>query len=149
MKIVTIKGLWLLHWCTKFHIDIWSRLWVIGVWNIENRTRRRTHADTHTRIHIHASRRQLKMKFLDVLDYYEYSDTNISKFFFHQWGSKSGVFSKLRPTYWIHHYEFFKSDSRFVIGDHRNLYTPIFLKFFPSPAILNSPNLTQIRKQRT
>ena len=70
MKIVTIEGLWLLHWFTKFQIDISSRLWVIGVWNVENRTHTRT------------SGRQLKIKFLDVLDYPEYSDTNISNFFF-------------------------------------------------------------------
>ena len=75
MKIVTIKGLWF-HWWTKFHIDISSRLWVIGVWNIENRT--------HTRTHTHTCRRQLKITFLDVLDYSEYSDTNISNFFFHE-----------------------------------------------------------------
>ena len=74
MKIVPIKGLWLLHWCTKFIIDISSRLWVIGVWNIENRTH------MHTRVH--TSGRQLKITFLDVLDYSEYSDANISKFFF-------------------------------------------------------------------
>ena len=67
MKIVTIKELWLLHWCTKFHIDISSRLWVIGVWNIENRT------------HTHTSGRQLKMTFLDVCDYSECSETNILK----------------------------------------------------------------------
>ena len=58
MKIVTIKGLWLLHWCTKFHIDISSRLWVIGVWIIENRTH--THTCKHAHIHIQ------KMIFLDV-----------------------------------------------------------------------------------
>ena len=43
MKIVPIKGLSLRHWCTKFHIDISSRYWVIGVWNVENRI----HAHTH------------------------------------------------------------------------------------------------------
>ena len=69
MKIVTIKGLWLLHWCSKFHIDISSRLWVIGVSNIENRT------------HTHTSGRQLKIPFLDILNFSEYSDTNISIFF--------------------------------------------------------------------
>ena len=74
MKIVTIKGLGLLHWCTEFHIDFLSRLWVIEVWNVENRTL------THT----HTSGRQLKIKFLDVLDYFEHFDTNISKFFFHE-----------------------------------------------------------------
>ena len=66
MKIVTIKGLWLLHWYTKIHVDISSRLWVIGVWNVENRTH------THTR-------RTLTYKFLDVLEYSEYSHTSISK----------------------------------------------------------------------
>ena len=48
--------------------------WGLKRWNT------RTHAHTHA----HASRRQLKIKFLDVLDYSEYSDTNISKFFFHK-----------------------------------------------------------------
>ena len=76
MKIVTIQGWLLLHWCTKFHIDISSRLWIIEVWNVENRTRTRTH--THT------SGRQLKIIFFEVLDYSEFSDTNISNFFFHE-----------------------------------------------------------------
>ena len=90
MKIVTIKGLWLLHWRTKFHIDISSRLCVIGVSNVENRTH------THTRTHKHTSGYQQKITFLDVLDYCEYSDTNISKkqtftkTWLSQWGSKSG-----------------------------------------------------------
>ena len=39
-----------------------------------------THARTHT--HTHTSGRQLKIEFLDVSDYSEYSDTNISNFFF-------------------------------------------------------------------
>ena len=77
IKILTIKGFWLLHWCTKFHIGISSRLWVIGVWNVRNR------AHLHARTHTHTSGRQLKITFFDVLDYSEYSDTNISeKFFF-------------------------------------------------------------------
>ena len=42
-----------------------------------------THTHTHTRAHAHAhthaSGRQLKITFLDVLDYSEYSGTNISK----------------------------------------------------------------------
>ena len=44
----------------------------------------RTHAHTHTHTHTrtHTSGRQLKIKFLDVLDYSEYSDTNISIYFF-------------------------------------------------------------------
>ena len=71
MKIVTIKGLRLLHWCIKFYIDISSRLWVIEVWNVENRTHTRTHTHTHTSGH------QLKIKFLDVLDYSEYSVPNL------------------------------------------------------------------------
>ena len=68
----------------QFHIDISSRLWVIGVSNVENRTHThtRTHAHTGTRTRTHTSGRQLKITFLDVLDYSEYSDTNISKFFF-------------------------------------------------------------------
>ena len=46
LKIVTIKVLSLLHLCTKIHIDISSRLRVIGVWKVENRT----HTDTHSYI---------------------------------------------------------------------------------------------------
>ena len=81
MKIVTIaenshEGSWLRHWYTKFHIDISSPLWVIGVWNVENRTH--THTRTHT------SRCQLKIKFLYVLDYSEYFDTNNSEIIFHE-----------------------------------------------------------------
>ena len=78
MKIVTIKGLWLLYWRTKFHIDISNRLWFIGVSNVKNRT----HTHTRTHAHTYTSWRQLKITFLDVLEYSEYSDTNISKFFF-------------------------------------------------------------------
>ena len=63
MKIVKIEGLWLLHWRTKFHIDISH----IG------------HIHTHAHTHTHASGRQLKITFLDVLNYSEYSDTDISK----------------------------------------------------------------------
>ena len=84
MKIVTIKGLWLLHWCIKFHIDIASRSLVIGVWNVENRM----HTYTYTRIHTHTFGRQLKIKFLDVLNYSQYSDTNISNFFSRKWKKK-------------------------------------------------------------
>ena len=81
MKIVTIKGLWLLHWRTKFDIDISNHLWVIEVWNVENRTHTHTRitAHTHTHTHTHTSWRQLKIKFVGVLDYSEYSDTNMSK----------------------------------------------------------------------
>ena len=80
MKIVTIKGLWLLHWCTKFHIDFSSRLWVIGVSNVENRT------------HTHTSGRQKKITFLGVLKYSEYSVTNISKKLF--FSRKDSFFSE-------------------------------------------------------
>ena len=38
----------------------------------------------HTRTQTHTSGRQLKIKFLDVLDYSDDSDTNISKFFFYE-----------------------------------------------------------------
>ena len=85
MKIVTIKGLWSLHWRTKFHIDISSRLSYRGF--------KRLKSDTYTHAHTHTSGLQLKIKFLDVLDYSEYSDTNISKKIFSQkqlpqWGSR-------------------------------------------------------------
>ena len=74
MKIVTIKGLWFLYWRTEFQIYISSRLSVIGV-----STLKIGHIHTHARTHTHTSGRQLKITFLDVLDYSEYSDTNISK----------------------------------------------------------------------
>ena len=45
-------------------------------------------SDTHTRTHTHTSERQLKITFLNVLDYSEYSDTNISNFF---WRNPSGA----------------------------------------------------------
>ena len=45
---------------------------------------KRWKSDTYTRTHTHTSGRQLKITSLDVLDYSEYSDTNISKFFFHE-----------------------------------------------------------------
>ena len=57
MRIVTIKGLWLLHWCTKFHIDISSRLWIIGLWNVENQTHMHTHKYIPTPAKNHISRR--------------------------------------------------------------------------------------------
>ena len=66
VKIVTIEVLWMS-----------SRLWVIGVSNVENRTH--THTRTQARTHTHTSGRQLIITFLDVLDYSEYSDTNTSK----------------------------------------------------------------------
>ena len=47
MKIFTIKMLQLLRWCTKFHIDISSHLWVIGLWNVENRTHMHTRKHTY------------------------------------------------------------------------------------------------------
>ena len=63
MKTVTIKGLWLLHWCTKFHIDVSSRLWVIGVWNVKNRTHTHTRTYAHTNIHPDASWKSFFSKF--------------------------------------------------------------------------------------
>ena len=42
---------------------------------------KRWKSDTHTHTHTYTSGRQLKIKFSDVLDYSEYSDTDISKFF--------------------------------------------------------------------
>ena len=44
-----------------------------------NCARRRTYVHTHIRTDTHTSGSQLKIEFLDVLDYSEYSDTNISK----------------------------------------------------------------------
>ena len=53
LKIVTINGLRLLHYCIEFHIDISSRLWVIRIWKVENRTHTHTRASTH--VHLDAS----------------------------------------------------------------------------------------------
>ena len=116
MKIVTMKGLWLFHWRTKFHINILSRLWVIELWNVENRT--------HTHTHTHTSERQLKIIFLEVLDYSECFDTNISrnemstKTLLPQWGRKNinnvkspiwGESAALgRRTPWANRFFFFK-----------------------------------------
>ena len=54
MKMSTIKGLWLLHWCSKFHIDISSRLWVNSYitdnYRVLKRWKSGTHARTHTYI---------------------------------------------------------------------------------------------------
>ena len=72
MKIVTIEVLWLLHWCTKLHAVSSSRLWVIRLWNFENRT----HTHTYTYIRMPA-----KNYILDVSDYSEYSNTNVLIFF--------------------------------------------------------------------
>ena len=47
-------------------------------------------SDAHVHTQTHTSGRQLKITFLDVLDYSEYSDTNISNFFFH-WNITSSV----------------------------------------------------------
>ena len=100
--------MWLLHWRTKFHIDISSRLWVIGVSNVENWTHTQTHGHTRTCTHTHTSERQLKITFLDVLDYSEYSDTNIlkkknfTKTYLPQWASKRKTIDlKLRKMYWL------------------------------------------------
>ena len=54
-------------------------------------------SDTHAHTHTHTSGRQLKSRFLDVLDYSEYSDTNISKFFFHE-----NIASSMRKQYKIY-----------------------------------------------
>ena len=67
MKIVTNKEEWLLHWCAQFQLDISSRLWGIVVWKVKSRT--------HTPGH------QLKIIFLEVSDYSEYSVSTISIFF--------------------------------------------------------------------
>ena len=78
MKIVTIKGLLLLHWFAKFHIDSQAVYEFYGGSQTLKIGHTRAHASTRT----HTSGRQLKIKFLDVLGYSEYSGTNISKFFF-------------------------------------------------------------------
>ena len=87
MKIVTIEGAWLLHCCTKFQLDISSRLWIIVVWKLKSQA----HTHTRTRTHTHTSGCQLKIIFLDVLDYSEYSHTNTAMFLFSR---KHSFFSK-------------------------------------------------------
>ena len=71
-KIVTIKEAWLLHWCTKFQLDISSRLWVIGVWKVENRAHAHIHTHTHTHTHTH----------IQTSAENHISNTNVSKFIF-------------------------------------------------------------------
>ena len=73
MKIVTIERAGLLHCCTKFQLDISSRLWIIAVRKLVSRA--------HTPIHTHTLGCQLILIFPDVLDHSEYSDTNIRIFF--------------------------------------------------------------------
>ena len=46
--------------------------------------------NTHTHTRAHASRRQLKITFLDVLDYSEFADTNISNLFHEHIASSVG-----------------------------------------------------------
>ena len=75
MKIVKIKDMWLLHCCTKFQLDISSPLQVMVVQKVESQVH------TYTNTYTHTAGRRLKITFLDVLDYSEYSDTNISNFY--------------------------------------------------------------------
>ena len=70
MKIVTIQELW---YFTGVQNVISISQAVYELLGIE------TLKIAHT--HIHTSGRQLKITFLDVLDYSEYSDTNISNSF--------------------------------------------------------------------
>ena len=125
MKIFTIKRLLLIHWCTKFHIDISSRLWVIALWNVEYRTH--THTQTHTQ----------KIKFLDVLDYSDYADTNVfkkknswkDKFLSEQakWNGNenNGKVVSLE----INHYPFVLYFSNFL----KNFFMIYWDRIFPSP----------------
>ena len=53
----------------------------------------------HRRTRTHTSGRQLKIKFPDVLDYSEYSDTNDSKFFFHENSFLSEVVKSIKNLY--------------------------------------------------
>ena len=45
---------------------------------------KRWKSDAHAHTHTHTSGRQLKIMFLDVVDYSEYYDTNISNFVFYE-----------------------------------------------------------------
>ena len=62
---------------------------------------KRWKSDTHTHTCTHTSGRQLKVTFLDVLDYSEYSDTNISKFFFFHENIASSVRKQKSTSYYI------------------------------------------------
>ena len=139
MKIVTIKGLWLLHWCTKFHIDISSRLWVIGVWNIENWTHK--HSRTHAHTHTHTSGRQLKITFLDVLDYSEYSDTNISNIFFlrkHSFLTEEEKSSEHCRIFWK--FRFFEK-WRQVQWNRKQFFLLKLRPFFEKPKFRKNPTM--------
>ena len=72
MKIVTIKGLQLLHWCKNFESISRAAYELSGFEMLKI---------GHTPEHKNKSGGQPKIIFLDVLDYSEYSDTNISNFF--------------------------------------------------------------------
>ena len=63
MKIVTIKELWLLP---NFILTSQAVYELLGF-------------ETLKIGHTHTSGRQRKIKFLNILDYFEYSDTNMSK----------------------------------------------------------------------
>ena len=61
--------------CTKFQLDISNLLWVIVVWEVSNRA--------HTHIHLYTKNTHtLEITFLVVSNYSEYSDTEISNFFY-------------------------------------------------------------------
>ena len=119
MKIGTTKRACLLHCCNEFQLNISSCLWIIVVWKLES------WAHIQTRTH---TRTQLKIIFLDVLDYSEYSDTNIS-YFFHK-NVASSVRKQNTQFSLLPHWRLF--DQRAFKRHHENglllvkLYYPIY-----------------------
>ena len=86
MKIVTIKELWLLHWCTKFHIDISSCFKPF----MSYRGWKRWTSDTHAHTHIHPATpaknhisRRFRLVALVIRNFFFSSRKQ-----FPQWGSK-------------------------------------------------------------
>ena len=65
-----------------------------------------TYTRTHTHTHTHTSGRQLKITFLDVSDYSEYSDTNISKKKFLSKNVTLRIFDVFIPIFHIIHKNF-------------------------------------------
>ena len=111
MKIARVEGAWLLHYCTKFQLDILSRSWIIVVWKLESR------AHTQTHLHTHKSGRQLKIIFCDVLDHSEYS-YSISNFSTHEniaFSVRKQKLFKSNPITWIH-LKFFWVESQLFHG---------------------------------
>ena len=91
---------------------------------------KRWKSDTRTRTRTHASGRQVKITFLDVLDYSEYSDTNISK--------------KKK----FHENSFLSKEAKYEKFENRNLAFAEFkahkIRYFNKYDSKNSDNLLQL-----